>query len=175
MITQKFNYKSLITKVKYIIVVCFFITINSCKKSESVIVTKIINKEKIKDSLILLKETVFFTESSEGQEIKLFLDSNKKDSIIISENYGETGKESTKFLFNKNLISAENIVTEYKEPISLNTNPIIKREITRTLKSSNAKKKELTETFIKYKDLFISKSTNNKVSLNSKRIDNYSF
>ena len=164
-----------IIKIKLVAIIYLSITIYSCKKNEKTVLNKSVIKEITKDSLKLIKDTIIFTESSEGQEIQLFLDSNTKDSIIINENYGETGKEYYKFIFNKNLIDAENKITEYVEPISVNPNPVIKKENTKTLKSPDALKNGLLNTYKKFRKIFIIEKNNKKNILNNKWIGNYNF
>jgi len=45
--------------------------------------------------------------SSQGNKRKFYVDYQTKDSILMVEVYGEMGKSAYKFVFNKNLIEAE--------------------------------------------------------------------
>ena len=109
----------------HLIILLFFVSvIISCKKkqTEAPIKTAVENK---KDTLRKIKDTTLFVNSSEGEEVTFYINNLTKDSIIISEVMGETGKSDYKFIFNKNLKSAECKTYRYAEPIYVNSNPKI--------------------------------------------------
>lgn len=59
------------------------------------------------DSIRLIKDTILFVNSSEGENVKFSINNFTKDSIIESEALGETGKSIYKFIFNKKLKTGE--------------------------------------------------------------------
>ncbi|WP_123869577.1 hypothetical protein, partial [Flavobacterium hydatis] len=133
---------------KTLMIVFLIIVFNSCdnkvqkKKTSEALETKII------DSLILLKDTIVFFNSSEGEKLSLFKNQKTKDSIIKSTIYGETGKIDYTFIFNKELFNANRVSSNYEEPIYINSNPKINKITDENLKTSALVKEELTNIFI---------------------------
>ena len=71
------------------------------------------------DSLQMLKDTIMLDASTEGEEIRLYINKITNDTIIESEILGEMGKETYRFSFNKQLEDAEHILYSYNVPFYL--------------------------------------------------------
>lgn len=131
----------------------------ACKKNDkTVLKTKNENAELTKinnDSLKKVKDTTLFVNSSEGEEVNLFINVKTQDSIIESEILGETGKSTYKFIFNKTLKSGECTIYRYSEPIYANSNPKIKIEKKENLSSSKESSNRLTNIFNSYLKVFL--------------------
>jgi predicted negative regulator of RcsB-dependent stress response len=83
-------------------------------------------------------------ESTEGNEIKLFIDYNTKDSILAMTIYGEMGKGTYKFVFNGTLKDAEQTNCWYGGTPEDATSWMVEKK---TLKTSKDAEKELREMF----------------------------
>lgn len=102
-----------------------------------------------------VKDTTLFVNSSEGEEVNLFINVKTQDSIIESEILGETGKSTYKFIFNRTLKSGECTIYRYSEPIYANSNPKIKIEKKENLSSSKESSNRLTNIFNSYLKVFL--------------------
>jgi len=80
--------------------------------------------------------------STEGNEITLYTDPQTKDSILTVEIFGEMGKVTYKFTFNKNLTDAVKSSCGYDQPFG-----VVASVDKKTLKTSKDAEKELRETF----------------------------
>lgn len=170
MTTLKFHYK-IMTKIKASIFLITMIVMSSCTQNKQVQIHNTIEK---KDSLLLIKDTVIFGESTGGTEVKLFKKLNSNDSIMKVETLGEMGNSNYTFTFNKKMANVVHIVNEYEEPVSINSTPKTKNRKIESLKDSN--KNELTNLFYEYKSVFNNaRNKKNESLLNSKWIGNYSF
>ncbi|KFF13067.1 hypothetical protein N6B72_15235 [Chryseobacterium soli] len=114
-----------------------------------------------KDSLKQIKDTTLFVNSSQGESVKLLINTKTNDSIFESEIFGETGKSTYKFVFNKFLKKAECTTYRYTEPISVNSNPKIKSEKKENLLSSKVSSTRLTNIFNSYLKAFIHANISN--------------
>ncbi|WP_052259547.1 hypothetical protein [Flavobacterium sp. KMS] len=123
---------------------------------------------KIIDSLILLKDTIVFSNSSEGEKLSLFKNQRTNDSIIKSTIYGETGKIDYTFIFNKELFNANRVTSNYEEPIYINSNPKINKITDENLKTSLLTKEELTNIFMEDIKFFRSQKLHTSKSSNLK-------
>jgi tetratricopeptide (TPR) repeat protein len=85
--------------------------------------------------------------SAEGNEIKLYTAPQTKDSILAVEIFGEMGKVTYKFTFNKNLIEAEESSCGYDKPFGT-----VASVDKKTLKTSKDAEKELREMFLTVRD-----------------------
>lgn len=110
--------------------------------------------KKENDSLKKIKDTTLFINSSEGEEVILFINTKTKDSIIESEVFGEMGKSEYKFIFNKTLKVGKCTSYTYLEPIYVSSNPKIKSKIDENLLSSAQTNKRLTDIFKSYQTVF---------------------
>ena len=77
------------------------------------------NNSQYTDSLQMLKDTIMLDASTEGEEIRLYINKITNDTIIESEILGEMGKETYRFSFNKQLKDAEHILYSYNVPFYL--------------------------------------------------------
>ena len=102
------------------------------------------------DGLLLVKDTTLFINSTQGEDVKLLLAVNSNDSVIQSNMYGEMGKSTYEFVFNKILKKASCITYRYEEPISINSNPKISNEKKEDLATSVEASKRLTAIFHSY-------------------------
>lgn len=159
-----------------ILVLLLFI-IFQCKQSTgnlSVDKKDKVEDKKNHDSLILVKDTTLFINSTEGEDVKLLFDVSNKDSVIQSNMYSEMGRSTYEFVFNKILKKASCITYRYEEPISINSDPRISTEKKEDLASSVEARKRLTDIFRSYQKVlnpaFASKS---KAELNSKWYGKY--
>ena len=155
-----------------IILLFFFFFIISCKKKQYINISKSpIGKtvENKKDTLRKIKDTTLFVNSSEGEEVTFYINNLTNDSIIISEVMGETGKSDYKFIFNKNLKSAECKIYRYAEPIYVNSNPKIISQKTEKLNTSKESNKRLSALFQSYRNILI----NNNSQITNKIDDNW--
>ena len=149
--------------ISLIAVLCLY-----CKKSDTPadkINVKSISQTK-KDSLTMVKDTTLFVNSSQGEEVKLYINNSTKDSVFESEVFGEMGKSEYRFQFNKNLKTGECRTYRYTEPISINSDPEIKSENRENLSSSAEVSNRLKNIFASYRKVFFKqKSTlsNNKI------------
>lgn len=128
----------------------------SCKK-DNIYLDKI-DKNTIttkKDSLIKIKDTTLFVNSSEGENVIFKVNINTNDSIIESEVFGEMGKSEYRFIFNKNLKSGECKTYRYSEPIYVNSDPQIKSQNKENLSSSIEVSKRLINIFTSYRKIFL--------------------
>lgn len=153
----------------HLIILLFFVSvIISCKKkqTEAPIKTAVENK---KDTLRKIKDTTLFVNSSEGEEVTFYINNLTNDSIIISEVMGETGKSDYKFIFNKNLKSAECKTYRYAEPIYVNSNPKIISQKIEKLNKSKESNKRLSALFQSYRNILI----NNNSQITNKVDDNW--
>ena len=82
---------------------------------------------------------------------------------------GETGKSDYKFIFNKNLKSAECKTYRYTEPIYVNSNPKIISQKTEKLNTSKESNKRLSALFQSYRNILI----NNNSQITNKIDDNW--
>lgn len=139
---------------------------NSCDKKIHKAGNLIMPKTKNVDSLVFIKDTTVFSNSSEGENLLLFKNERTKDSVIKSTVYGEMGKVDFIFIFNKELLKANRLTSTYEEPIYMNSNPKIIRETKENLKTSILKKKELMNIFFEDVKFFRKKS-----NLTSSKID----
>jgi hypothetical protein len=171
MITLKYRYKM----KKIIAVILFSSFYLSCKKHDiypekqsdkRIAITK-------KDSLLKIKDTTLFVNSSEGEEVKLFINTITKDSVIESEVFGEMGKSEYRFLFNKNLKIGECKTSRYSEPISINSDPKTKSEYKENLSTSKAAAKRLQSIFISYRKVFYTKKITKYNKINTKWLGKY--
>ncbi|MDV7698282.1 hypothetical protein N6B72_15260 [Chryseobacterium soli] len=171
-IIQKSHYNMKSILLASTIITLFF----SCKKetklqqnnSEERTVVKI-----NKDSLKQIKDTTLFVNSSQGEDVKLSINTNTNDSIFESEIFGETGKSTYKFVFNKFLKKGECTTYRYTEPISVNSNPKIKSEKKENLLSSKESSNRLINIFNSYLKVFIPPNKAYKIS-NVKWLGTYS-
>ena len=113
------------------------------------------------DEMVNIKATyveiksIGMDESTEGGEMKFYIDSQTKDSILAAVYYGETGKAAYKFIFNKKLIEAERIDYTYEVPIYADSKTKIRSIRKETLKTSKEARDRLTEAFAEHKrDMF---------------------
>lgn len=156
MIIQKSHYK-----MKNILITLFVLLYVSCKKNNTefenhVIAIKTISAKK--DSLITIKDTVLFVNSSEGEDVKAFINKTTNDTIIKSEVFGEMGKSEYTFVYNKTLKKGECLTYRYNKPIYINSNPEIKQTKKEDLQSSKASSERLSGIFQSYKKvLFLKK------------------
>jgi hypothetical protein len=95
--------------------------------------------------VITLKDETI--QSTEGNEIELYVDSQTKDSVIVVYIGGEMGMATYKFIFNKDLKVAEYSVCNYAVPIYIDPDVTIISVEKKSLKSSEKVKFELTEEF----------------------------
>jgi tetratricopeptide (TPR) repeat protein len=84
--------------------------------------------------------------SSQGNERKLYVDYQTKDSILTVEVYGEMGKSAYKFVFNKNLIEAEESSCYYDNGDF--SSGMLKFGDKKTLKTSKDAERKLKEAFL---------------------------
>ncbi|SHL10141.1 hypothetical protein [Chryseobacterium polytrichastri] len=137
-----------------------------CKKTDSK--TKDYNRGIVKNDFFQkVKDTTLFINSSEGENVKVLINTKTQDSIIESEILGETGKSTYKFTFNKTLKNGECTTYRYSEPIYVNSNPKINIEKKENLSSSKESSNRLTNIFNSYLKVFLYqkntyKSSNNK-------------
>lgn len=124
----------------------------SCKKSNRLKQAVFnSNTDEIRtDSIKLIKDTILFVNSSEGEDVKFSINNTTQDSIIESEVLGETGKSTYKFIFNKKLKTGECNTYRYNEPIYVNPNPKIKSHTKETLFTSSKTKERLQKIFNSY-------------------------
>lgn len=147
----------------------------SCKK-DNIYLDKIDKNTIKKDSLIKIKDTTLFVNSSEGENVIFKININTNDSIIESEVFGEMGKSEYRFIFNKNLKSGECKTYRYSEPIYVNSDPQIKSQHKENLSSSIEVSKRLINIFTSYRKVFF--NHNKKIesnNINSKWYGKYSF
>jgi tetratricopeptide (TPR) repeat protein len=86
--------------------------------------------------------------SSEGNEVKLYINPQTKDSILTAEVFGGMGKSLYTFVFNKDLIEAEELSCGYK--YDGEGNPLLGEIASvdkKTLKTSKDAEKKLREAF----------------------------
>ena len=102
------------------------------------------------DGLLLVKDTTLFINSTQGEDVQLLLAVNSNDSVIQSNMYGEMGKSTYEFVFNKILKKASCITYRYEEPISINSNPKISNEKKEDLATSVEASNRLTAIFHSY-------------------------
>lgn len=124
----------------------------SCKKDnrlKQAVLNSNVNKIRI-DSIKLIKDTILFVNSSEGENVKFSINNFTKDSIIESEVLGETGKSTYKFIFNKKLKTGECNTYRYSEPIYVNSNPKIKSHTKENFFTSSKTKERLQKIFNSY-------------------------
>ncbi|MFP3598163.1 hypothetical protein [Chryseobacterium sp. SIMBA_029] len=117
-----------------------------------------------KDSIKQIKDTTLFDNSSQGEDVKLSINTHTNDSIFESEIFGETGKSTYKFVFNKFLKKGECTTYRYAEPIFVNSNPKIKLEKKENLLSSKESSNRLTNIFNSYRMVFILPNKAYKIS-----------
>lgn len=139
---------------------CFCII--SCQQKQSKVFEETQGKELIiskMDSLVKIKDTTLFINSSEGEEVLLFINSMTKDSIITSEVMGEMGKSTYEFIFNKELKSAQCDTYRYAEPIYVNSEPRIISHTIQQLNLSSTIDKKLNNLFKNYKKILLPQLT----------------
>lgn len=135
-------------------IVFLILVFNGCgKKSPE---EKIVHLQdtNIIDTLIFIKDTTVFSNSSEGENLSLFKNKKTNDSIIKTTVYGEIGKVDYAFIFNNQLLKANRLIYNYEEPIYLNPTPKIIKKHEENLNTSTSIKKELTDIFIEDIKLF---------------------
>ncbi|WP_313376883.1 hypothetical protein [Chishuiella sp.] len=142
-----------------------FILVFGCKGKQMKNMT-LFEEKKLEnnDTLKLIKDTVIFEGSTEGEDVKLFVNKKNNDSVIISIVYGETGKAKYKFVFNGKLNNGEREMFFYKQSITQNSNADVKNTIIENLNTSEEVKNELYDIYI----YLIAKIFNSKLS---KRIE----
>ncbi|WP_295813047.1 hypothetical protein [uncultured Apibacter sp.] len=139
-----------------IILILFISTIGCKSKFENKTETEY-NTILKNDSLLLIKDTVIFGGSAEGEEVKLFKNKFTGDSIIVSEALGEMGKAIYRFIFNKNLVNSERVIYNYQTSIYKDSKAEIKDSIKENLNTSQKVKEELINVFNEYHSIFIGK------------------
>jgi len=87
---------------------------------------------------------ITFNSDEDGSEVSLYTDPQTKDSILTVEAASEMGQHAYKFVFNKNLISAEESSCWYE-------NGKLKLGDKKTLKTSKETEKGLREVFLSIK------------------------
>jgi hypothetical protein len=158
-------------KIENLIFLIVLIVLCSCKHKEEYQYKSTMVK---KDSLLLIKDTAIYGESSEGTEAKLFKKLYSCDSIMNIETFGEMGNSKYIFRFNKKILYVRHITNHYQEPIYMNSTPKIIKKDTVILNNSNRNK--FTALFYEYKSYFIkSKNKKDKNFLNQKWYGTYLF
>jgi hypothetical protein len=109
------------------------------------------------DSLLLIKDTIIYGKSAEGEEMKLYKNNYSLDSVIILNAYGENGKAIYRFIFNKNLINSERITYKYQTSIHQDSKAEINDIIKEDLNSSKKIRDELTDIFKDCHSIFVHK------------------
>ena len=136
--------------------ILFFFWIVGCNHQNNSQHTEVSSVEVPIDSLQMLKDTIMLDASTEGEEIRLYINKITNDTIIESEILGEMGKETYRFIFNKQLKNAEHILYSYNVPFylaeeNLETH-IDKKE---TLHSSKEIDATLNKQFIFYRNILL--------------------
>ena len=134
----------------------FSLWIVGCNHQNNSQYTEVSSVEIPIDSLQMLKDTIMLDASTEGEEIRLYINKITNDTIIESEILGEMGKETYRFIFNKQLKNAEHILYSYNIPFylaeeNLETH-IDKKE---TLHSSKEIDATLNKQFIFYRNILL--------------------
>ena len=99
--------------------ILFSLWIVGCNYQNNSQYTEVSSVEIPIDSLQMLKDTIMLDASTEGEEIRLYINKITNDTIIESEILGEMGKETYRFSFNKQLEDAEHILYSYNVPFYL--------------------------------------------------------
>ena len=99
--------------------ILFSLWIVGCNHQNNSQYTEVSSVEAPIDSLQMLKDTIMLDASTEGEEIRLYINKITNDTIIESEILGEMGKETYRFSFNKQLKNAEHILYSYNVPFYL--------------------------------------------------------
>lgn len=156
MIQPKFLYKSMKNTINSICLLVLILISLSCKKSNKLKQAVFnSNTDEIRtDSIKLIKDTILFVNSSEGEDVKFSINNITQDSIIESEVMGETGKSVYKFIFNKELKTGECDTHRYSEPIYINSSPKIKLHTKENLFTSPQTKERLQKIFNSYAKIF---------------------
>ena len=136
--------------------ILFPVWIIGCNHQNNSQHTEVSSVEASIDSLQMLKDTIMLDSSTEGEEIRLYINKITNDTIIESEILGEMGKETYRFIFNKQLKNAEHILYSYNIPFylaeeNLETH-IDKKE---TLHSSKEIDATLNKQFIFYRNILL--------------------
>ncbi|GEM_PF-398560 len=131
--------------------------ISHCKQNagKSAVSRKVDRNYKDKNpELLAIRDTTLFINSSEGEDVKLLFNIKSKDSVIYSVVYGEMGKSTYEFVFNKILKQASCVTYRYEEPISVNADPTVYSEKKEDLATSAESSKRLTALFQSYHKIF---------------------
>lgn len=164
MIIQKLLYK--MKNILSIILILLWGMIISCKKDNYKKLLSVEKENIITDTLKLIKDTTVFINSTEGENVKLFINKINKDSTVESEVLGEMGKSLYKFTFNKKLKTGECEIYKYEEPIYINSNPKIKSQKKEYFNTSIATKEKLNGIYKSYRKILITKSSNHRNNWN---------
>lgn len=147
------------------LIIVILVVFSSCKQNtaKSEIKEKaVVERQDKKEDLLLIKDTAFFINSTGGEDVKLLFNIKSKDSVIYSVVYGEMGKSTYEFVFNKILKQASCVTYRYEEPISVNADPTVYSEKKEDLATSAESSKRLTALFMSYNKILNSASAAKK-------------
>ncbi len=130
----------------------------SCKKEKPTAVTTAGKSEIQSTALVIIKDTVIFGNSAEGENLELFTDSKTGDSVLKSTAYGESGKAEYQFIFNKTLKEGKAVTFQYAEPTTVNAEPELKKKSEENLSSSKQSNEKLNQLFLDYIKVFRKKN-----------------